>query len=282
VTARLLLLIILCLPLAAAQIANGQTALVTLPGDALGIMTSDGKPLPVLRHPADPAVRIALIPVGYRTKPGTLRLKLPTATGAVFIPLKIVKGDYRSETLTVDPSKVSPNAQQRERIGREYRKAVKIYGHTTPERYWSAPFALPMQSPVTSPFGTARLFNGTLSSFHSGTDFRAGPGTPVTAVNAGVVVLAQERYYAGNSVIIDHGEGLYSCYYHLSRIDVEPGQKVARDALLGLSGSSGRVTGPHLHFAVMLQGVQVDPLQLIETINTLFPPSGTLARAQKQ
>lgn len=268
---RTLLLLFSLVTLAAAlEVANGQTALIPVPSDAQAVLTDKGKSIPLLRHPLDPSQKIALVPVGYRTPAGVMRLTLPTATGSVFIPLHVTKGAYRSETLTVDPSKVTPDAKQRERIGREYREAMKLYGATTPKRYWDSPFALPMQSTVTSPFGTARLFNGTLNSFHSGTDFRAKPGTPVTAVNDGVVVLAKERYYAGNSVIVDHGEGLYSCYYHLSRIDVEPGNKVAKNEILGLSGQSGRVTGPHLHFAVMLQSVQVDPLQLIETINTLF------------
>jgi len=260
------------------QVANGTTALIEIPADAQRLIGPDGKTIPIFSNPADPSKRIALIPVGYRTASKTLRLTMPTPAGSVVIPLQIIKGDYRSETLSVAPSKVSPNTAQRERIGREYREAMTRYNVYTPERYWKHPFALPMQSAITSPFGTARLFNGTLKSFHSGTDFRAAVGTTVTAVNDGIVVLAKERYYAGNSVIVDHGEGLYSCYYHLSRIDVQPGEYVKKHTPLGLSGQSGRVTGPHLHFAVMLQGVQVDPLQLIATINALFEKEVAVSR----
>lgn len=258
------------MPVFAAEIANGKTALVILDADKHEQLRYEGKPVPLLGHPLNPSEKIALIPVGYRTKPGEKTLLRISPSGATPIPFHVVDGGYPFETLEVAPSKVSPNAAQQKRIAQEYREAMAIYEHSTPRRYWASPFALPMSSPVTSAFGTARLFNGTLSSFHSGTDFKAKPGTPVFAVNDGVVVLAKGRYFAGNSVIVDHGEGLYSCYYHLSRIDVKVGQKVAKDAQIGLSGATGRVTGPHLHFAVMLQGVQVDPMQLLATLNALF------------
>lgn len=270
-------LFVLCMLLSAdaTEIANGQTALISLPAGSEARLFYEGKEIPLLRHPADPAKKIALIPVGYRTAPGEKALHRLTPEGDTLLPLRIVDGGYPSETLQVQPSKVKPDPEQQKRVSREYSEAMKIYGDFTPKRYWTAPFAMPMQSDVTSNFGTARLFNGSLKSFHSGTDFRAAPGTPVDAVNDGVVVLAKERYYAGNSVLIDHGEGLYSCYYHLSRIDVKIGDRVIKGEQVGLSGSTGRVTGPHLHFAVMLQGVQVDPMQLLTTLNTLFEDAGS-------
>ena len=255
---------------AAADIANGKTALVILKAGQHERLRYEGKPVPLLDHPVNPGEKIALIPVGYRTKPGEKTLQRVSPSGDTPIPFRVVDGGYPFETLQVEPSKVSPNAAQQKRIAKEYGEAMAIYEQFTPERYWSSPFALPMDSRVTSPFGTARILNGMLSSFHSGTDFKAKPGTPVSAVNDGIVVLAKERYFAGNSVVIDHGEGLYSCYYHLSRIDVRVGQKVGKHERIGLSGDTGRVTGPHLHFAVMLQGVQVDPMQLLATLNTLF------------
>ncbi|WP_345970371.1 M23 family metallopeptidase [Sulfurimonas sp. HSL1-6] len=270
-----LLLLCVLLPAAATEIANGQTAMISLAADDDARLFYRGKEIPLLQHPADPDQRIALIPVGYRTAPGEKQLHRLSPQGDELIPFRIIDGGYPSETLHVQPSKVKPNPEQQKRVSREYREAMAIYGRFTPQRYWSTPFALPMESNVTSIFGTARLFNGSLRSFHSGTDFRAKPGTPVYAVNDGVVVLAKERYYAGNSVLVDHGEGLYSCYYHLSRIDVKVGDKVAKGAPIGLSGNTGRVTGPHLHFAVMLQGVQVDPMQLLPTLNGLFQETKT-------
>lgn len=255
----------------ATDVVNGQTTLIKLPSSA-ATLTYEGKTIPILSHPANTSRKIALLPVGYRTAPGPKRLELTKGKAVERLDLTVIPGNYASEKLTVAPSKVKPDKKAQDRIYREYKEAMAIYGSFTPERYWETPFALPMESAITSPFGTARLFNGSLRSFHSGTDFRAAVGTPIHAVNDGIVVLAKDRYYAGNSVVIDHGEGLYSCYYHLSRIDVKVGQKVSKGEKLGLSGSSGRVTGPHLHFAVMLQGVQVDPMQLLRLLNALFDP----------
>jgi len=265
-----LMLTLLLLQAPAADIANGKTALVLLDAGTKGRLLFEGREVPLLKHPADPRRQIALIPIGYRTAPGKKSLRRITPSGEKLLPLRVIDGGYPFETLSVEPSKVSPNPAQQKRIKKEYDEAMAIYNRFTPKRYWTAAFALPMHTTVTSAFGTARRYNGTLSGFHSGTDFKAKPGTPVSAVNDGIVVLAKERYYAGNSVIIDHGEGLYSCYYHLSRIDVNVGKNVAKEEKIGLSGSTGRVTGPHLHFAVMLQGVQVDPIQLLDTLNALF------------
>ena len=147
---------------------------------------------------------------------------------------------------------------------------MKVYHTFTHRRYWNKPFILPLESKITSAFGTARMFNNQLKSFHSGTDFRAPMGTPIRASNDGVVVIAQNRYYAGNSVVIDHGEGVYSCYYHLSKLNVKVGEAVKQGSTLGLSGKSGRVNGPHLHYAFMVQGTQVNPLAFHKSINALF------------
>lgn len=255
------------------QIANGKTVLIILPADKHERLSYEGKNIPILNHPTNPKEKIALIPIGYRTAPGEKRIEKTMPSGDSFIALRVVKGHYPHETLHVAQSKVTPDPAQVKRTRKEYRHAMAVYDRFTPQRYWTKPFILPMHSTITSPFGTARLLNGTLKSFHSGTDFKAKVGTPVYAANDGVVVIAKDRFYAGNSVVIDHGQGLYTCYYHLSRIDVKVGDNIARDEQLGLSGSTGRVTGPHLHFAVMLQGLQVDPLQLIRTLNSLFQPA---------
>ncbi|HEF3953264.1 TPA: M23 family metallopeptidase, partial [Campylobacter jejuni] len=103
-----------------------------------------------------------------------------------------------------------------------------------------------------------------------GTDFRAATGTPIYAANSGIVKIAKDRYFAGNSVVIDHGFGIYSQYYHLSKIDVKVGQKIKKGELIGLSGASGRVSGPHLHFGILAGGKQVDPLDFVSKFNAIF------------
>jgi murein DD-endopeptidase MepM/ murein hydrolase activator NlpD len=119
-----------------------------------------------------------------------------------------------------------------------------------------------MAAPTDS-FGVRRMFNGKLASIHKGMDFRARMGTPVRASNSGVVVLARPLYYEGNCVIIDHGLGLFTLSMHLSRIQVHEGQRVATGELLGLSGATGRVTGPHLHWAVRWEGAYLDPAKVL-------------------
>jgi len=144
---------------------------------------------------------------------------------------------------------------------------MKIYHTVTNKSYLHSDFIFPMQSKITSAFGTARVYNGSLKGYHSGTDFRAKMGTPIVASNDGKVVLVKKRFYSGGTVIIDHGEGIYTCYFHMSQFKVKAKQLVKRGELLGLSGKSGRVTGPHLHFSARIDGVQVDPLQLITLLN---------------
>jgi len=127
-----------------------------------------------------------------------------------------------------------------------------------------------LHSKITSSYGNARMFNGVLKSFHSGTDFRAKIGTKIRATNDGIVVIAKKRYYAGGSVVIDHGNGLYSCYYHLSKILVKVGEKVKQSEIVGLSGQSGRVNGPHLHFGIRIYSRAINPLQFVSTVNKIF------------
>ena len=145
---------------------------------------------------------------------------------------------------------------------------MKIYGTSTKENYLTSEFIQPLNSFITSAFGKARVYNDTLKGYHSGTDFRAKIGTPIQASNDGVVVLAKDRFYAGGTILIDHGQGIYTCYYHMSKFDVKVDDKIKKGDIIGLSGDSGRVSGPHLHFSVRVGGVQVDPLQFIALMNT--------------
>ena len=126
---------------------------------------------------------------------------------------------------------------------------------------------MPLHSKITSAFGNRRVFNNILKSYHSGTDFRAKKGTPIIASNSGRVVLAKNRFFAGNSIIIDHGQGIYSGYYHLSRFAVKKGDFVQKGEVIGYAGATGRVTGPHLHFTFHVNGNCVDPLHFVKLAN---------------
>jgi hypothetical protein len=170
---------------------------------------------------------------------------------------------YRTGILTVPPKFVSPGPDELKQIEADRVLKEKTFSATAAEPLWSGSFRAPVHAPPTDSFGTRRTFNGKLASIHKGMDFRAPMGTIVRASNSGIVVLARPLYYEGNCVVIDHGLGLYTVSMHFSRIDVHEGQRVAAGDPLGLSGATGRVTGPHLHWAVRWQNAYLDPAKLL-------------------
>jgi murein DD-endopeptidase MepM/ murein hydrolase activator NlpD len=177
--------------------------------------------------------------------------------------IRVHPAHYPTSSLTVAPQFVQPGPDALKQIAADQLLTEKAYASSTPEPLWKGNFRVPVDAPQSERFGTRRIFNGKLASNHKGLDFRAAPGTPVRAGNGGVVVLAQPLYYAGNCVVIDHGLGLYTLSMHLSRISVHEGQRIERGQKLGLSGATGRVTGPHLHWAVRWQGAYLDPAKLL-------------------
>jgi murein DD-endopeptidase MepM/ murein hydrolase activator NlpD len=174
------------------------------------------------------------------------------------------RGDYPVERLRVAPAFVRPpDSALAARIRRETARATDMAraSHGTP-RLWLEPFMVPRTSRVTSGFGFAREFNGTITSRHMGTDFAGVTGAPVNAANRGVVRIVDAFYYGGNVVYLDHGEGLTSAYLHLSKQLVSAGDTVERGQVIGQVGATGRVTGPHLHLIVRYGAVTVDPVSL--------------------
>jgi murein DD-endopeptidase MepM/ murein hydrolase activator NlpD len=209
----------------------------------------------------------ALIGIDVETTPGSYPLNVEAATAdgkplhaTIQIPVGAAK--YRTGTITVAPNFVEPDAATQKEIAADKEIKGRIFAHSDDSPEWSGDFAKPVNEPATDSFGTRRTFNGKLASVHRGMDFRAPAGTPVAAANSGTVVLAQKLFYEGNCVVIDHGLGFSTIYMHLSRIDVAAGQKVRKGERLGLSGATGRVTGPHLHFAARWQGAYLDPAGL--------------------
>jgi murein DD-endopeptidase MepM/ murein hydrolase activator NlpD len=178
--------------------------------------------------------------------------------------IEIHEAHYRTGALTVSPKFVAPPEEESARIKAEVELKEKLFAASAPEPLWSGDFRAPVHAASTDSFGTRRTFNGQLASVHKGIDFRAATGTVVRAGNSGVVVLAQPLYFEGNCVVIDHGLGLYTISMHLSRIDVHEGQRVSMGERVGLSGATGRVTGPHLHWAVRWQNAYLDPAKLLK------------------
>ncbi|MBN1332574.1 MAG: M23 family metallopeptidase [Synergistales bacterium] len=177
--------------------------------------------------------------------------------------IQVLDRSYPEERLTVPGNMVSPPEDMLFRIARERELVKKALETSTSETMWELPFLKPLSGDVTSPYGQRRYYNDRPGTRHGGVDFRAAPGTAVKATAEGVVVLTGDHYFAGKSVYIDHGNRVISMYFHLSSITVEQGERVACGDVLGLSGMSGRVTGPHLHFGVCVCGEMVDPLKLL-------------------
>ncbi|MEA1914184.1 MAG: M23 family metallopeptidase [Campylobacterota bacterium] len=224
-------------------------------------------------HPNDDTLLYALIPVDFHAIAKRQKVNVSyTYNGRKMhsgFYFNIIQGNYPKEFLKVNKSKVKLSLKSQQRANKEYTKAIRLYKHHNPKLYWQNRFELPLKSKITSVFGTKRMFNGKVKSYHGGTDFRAKIGTPIIAANSGVVKLVKNRFYAGKSIIIDHGKGIYSSYYHLNTFKVKVGQKVKKGDIIGLSGATGRITGPHLHFGIRVHGVNVDPLQFVKTINSL-------------
>jgi murein DD-endopeptidase MepM/ murein hydrolase activator NlpD len=169
---------------------------------------------------------------------------------------------YKTVRLSVPDRFVQPDPEALKKIEADKELKKKAFAHELPEPEWSGSFHPPIDSTVSEVFGVRRTFNGKLASIHRGLDYHAKPGTPILAANAGTIVLAGDLFYEGNCVIIDHGQQFMTLYMHLSHIQVTEGEKVKEGQEIGLSGATGRATGPHLHVAVRWQGAYLDPAQL--------------------
>jgi len=256
------------------NIANGKTALLEFDKEndiSYEKLVVGKKVYKIFTNPLDENKAYVLLPISYYEKPNRKKVKLhykqKSKEKIKILFFNVKDGAYKKETIKVQKSKVSLNKKDKKRASKEYAQAMKIYNTTNKKSYINQKFIVPLDTKITSDFGKARVYNDTLKGYHSGTDFRAKVGTPIIASNDGIIVLAKNRFYSGNSIIIDHGQGIYTCYYHMSEFLVKQGDKVKRGDVLGLSGSTGRVTGPHLHFSARVGGLQVDPLQLIELLN---------------
>lgn len=199
------------------------------------------------------------------TGPATFRIHVATATArelAATGTIDVVARAFPTRRLQVASQFVDPSPAELARIKTEAQRLEDIFATVTMPGQLDA-FVLPLPGVPGNNFGSRSIFNGEPRAPHAGADFRGAPGTPIPAPAAGRVVLAENLFFTGNTVVIDHGAGLYSLLAHLSRIDVAPGQTLVRGEAVGLLGATGRVTGPHLHWTVRLNGARVDPLRVV-------------------
>ncbi|MBO0725047.1 MAG: M23 family metallopeptidase [Blastocatellia bacterium] len=195
-----------------------------------------------------------------------LTLEATTDGGSQFSyvhPVSIEHVKYRTAPLRVPAQYTEPDAETLARIKEEQELKKESFAHVTPSRLWSGNFEPPVDSRATGEFGVHRTFNRKVQSVHQGEDFHAEIGTPVGAMNSGVVILAREMFFEGGFVVIDHGQGLFTLYMHLSEIKAHEGDTVSKRQIIGLSGKTGRATAPHLHVGVRWQGIYLDPSALL-------------------
>lgn len=220
-------------------------------------------------HDADARVFQALLGVDLFKSPGAavLRARVAPESGPAVecrLDLRITDGEFPVQRLRVAPMYVDPSPEDAARAQRETAELRRIFSATTLERLWQRVFVAPLPGYEPSgSFGKRRVFNEKPRSPHSGEDFSAPAGTPVRAPARGRVVLAKSLFFLGNTVVLDHGFGLFSVYGHLSAIGVEAGTLVEEGSVLGKVGATGRATGPHLHWGVRLGDARVNPMDLL-------------------
>jgi biotin carboxyl carrier protein len=248
------------------SIRPGEIVVLTMrtrkPASALTVHAFGNEYIP---YSVSAAAWRVFIGIDLSVTPGTHEVAVHAEPGGVHAtyPLVVKARTFRTRSLKVDPDFVTPPPETLARIEREALELEEIWHASAPARLWSGVFVRPVPHQANSAFGTRSIFNGEPRSHHSGADFRSPAGTPIKAPNAGRIVLTGPRYFSGNSVVIDHGLGLFSFFAHLSVITAKTGDVVKKGQIIGRVGATGRVTGPHLHWSVRVGGARVDPLSLL-------------------
>ncbi len=224
-----------------------------------------GKPVMVVRQ-GERWLALVGIPLG--AKEGEHSLTVNTAGESLRRQFKVSPKAYAEQRITIkEKRKVNPNKMDMERIGAERREITAALGHWREERLArTLELDLPVAGRLSSPFGLKRFFNEQPRKPHSGIDIAAPQGTPLKAPANGEVITTGDYFFNGNTVFIDHGQGLVTMFCHMERIDVTPGQRVERGERIGTIGMTGRVTGPHLHWSVSLNDARVDPALFVPAL----------------
>ncbi len=251
------------------KIGQGEIIKITLtpPEAASARLSFDGKIFSFVSN-GKGVTLFTLLPLRVDMEPGdydaVIRLE-PFCGSSREIPFKLAlpRGIFPSTRIHVARRFTSPSPEDLKRMHDDEALLDRIYEKSVPAWLGAGTFVMPLKGPVSGVFGEQRMFNNEVMSRHRGVDIRAPRGAPVKASNAGRVALARNLYFAGNTVILDHGIGLFSMYCHLSKIVVREGTVLDSGTVLGYVGSTGRSTGPHLHWGMRLAGDYVDPLSVL-------------------
>jgi murein DD-endopeptidase MepM/ murein hydrolase activator NlpD len=259
---------------------QGDVVEVKVSGDDLAQVEGSLGKEKIYFYPGENHTFSALVGVDVEAKPSLAKLavKVKSTGGAqrqTEIQLKIKAKSFHKESFNVAPSFDQMSPETLAEIRREQEAFMRAFATTSTERFWDIPFVRPVpQDASASSFGSRRIINGVARAPHSGTDLSAPAGTEVVATNHGRVVLVGNFFFAGGSVVVDHGGGLFTMYFHLSEFKIGEGALVRKGDVLALSGDTGRVTGPHLHWGVRLNNTRVDPLDLLKKFSG--PPENLL------
>ena len=209
-----------------------------------------------------------LLGLDMQDKPGRHKLMIqveyPDRKERHRITVLLMKEDFRVQHLKLPKKMVDLDSKTLARVRKESKLLHHAFESVLPEPLWKSQFIEPVQGRVSGRFGSRRVINGQHKRPHSGEDIAAPKGTPVVAMNTGMVRLTMDHFFTGKGVILDHGLGLFSMYFHLSAVDVTQGQLVEKGQPIGKVGATGRATGPHLHWGVRLNGSRIDPYSLLK------------------
>lgn len=224
---------------------------------------------PVATFKVDDRTWRALVGIDLAVKAGRHQVSIDGGGDGLYAlhQLQVRPHRFASRAVRVDQAFVNPPADARSRIEREAKELAAIWKASTSERLWQGPFLRPVPGAATSRFGTRSIFNGKRRAPHSGADFLSPEGAVILAPNSGRVVLARALYFTGNTVVVDHGLGVFSLLAHLSTIDVEEGASAKAGQVVGTVGATGRASGPHLHWAVRVNDARVDPLAVLALLH---------------
>jgi murein DD-endopeptidase MepM/ murein hydrolase activator NlpD len=231
--------------------------------------------------------RQALLGVDLEKPPSTYPLLVHVQTASdkpesCTLRIPVHAGRFATERLQVGKEFVEPSPEQIKRANEERDKLRAVFDQVTPEKLWDGGFRVPLDGVTTGGnFGKRRILNGQSGSPHSGVDFPSPAGTPIHAAQSGRVVLAQELFFSGNTVVVDHGLGIYTFYGHLSEMDVKVGDLLQSGQVLGKVGATGRVTGPHLHWGLTVERARVNPLALVRLLARGSEPNGPVTTKRK-
>lgn len=241
---------------------------VTGPHSLQAVDVGAGSGHVVMRPGGSPGLWVGLLGIDIDVRPGPIRVVVSAFTASderltASATLDVRARTFSQRRLRFPPKMANPSAEDLARARAETARLEGIFKNDSVPM-WQSPFVRPVPGRITSTFGTRTIVNGQRRGRHIGVDLAGPVGTPIVAPNAGRVVLADDLFYTGNTVVVDHGGGLFSFFGHLSRVDVTPDQSVEAGDIVGAVGATGRVTGPHLHWSMRLNGARVDPLRILD------------------